>query len=218
MIGLSEKLTQRLDAVRSFSLGICAEDVKKLGVDAPLIEDVMSCLRSSESADQSIALFFAGALFQRGLLNPDQELELVAAILPLLTNEQLQVNAAALGLLVGFSELVPEYRSIMLAGLVDASPLVRKQALLAFTTYGSLHDIGHLERFESDDYLAETNMGGPLVYELRNLALKEIEVTVGRTFRRHEMTEILETGELAYWWSWSDFRAWSRRPTRRWQS
>ena len=147
------------------------------------------------------------------MLNPAQEIELVSNIMPLLTNKQLQVKAAALGLLVRFRELVPEFRSIMLASLTDTSPVVRKQAVLAFSTYGNLDDLEHLESFASDDYLAETKMGGPLVYELRNLALKEIEAIVARSFRKHESTEVLETGELAYWWSWSGFWSWKRTPT-----
>jgi hypothetical protein len=104
----------------------------------------------------------------------------------------------------------------MLNGLKDANPMVRKEALLAYETYRQGKDVTPLETFENDTYIAEDSMGGPLTYELRNLALETIERVIGRTFKKHEKAETLPRGEIAYCWDWAPYHAWKESWTHKW--
>ena len=67
-----------------------------------------------------------------------------------------------------------------------------------------------LENFETDNYLAELSMNGPLMYELRNIALETIESVMGKAFKKDEKTEVVPSGEVAFWWDWAPYHAWKK--------
>jgi hypothetical protein len=204
---LSVKLTQRLNGIRAYPAGISADDIQKLTLTADLVSDIFECLESSEVVDKQMGLFFSEVLFVPGKLDQAQEAKLVARLETLSRGETKQVQAPCFKLLRRFRSKVRDYRGLMLEGLIDSDPMVRKEALLAYETYCQPKEVAPLEKFESDSYLAEISMTGPLIYELRNLALETIERVIGKSFKKSEKTELTSDGEVAFWWDWSPYHA-----------
>ncbi|NJK91340.1 MAG: hypothetical protein HC904_05600 [Blastochloris sp.] len=212
---LSSKLTRRLDGIRTCQFGISAEDISKLDVDGDLFQDIVECLQSDEFADQQMALLFAETLLTPDSLNLDQARELIYATKQLAASKHGQVHGPALTILGNFQTQVPDYRRIMLDALHDEDPMARRQALVLYSSYCRSRETEPLESFESDTYMAEISMGGPLVYELRNLALETIESVIGKRFKKTEESEALSNGEVVYWWEWKSYHEWKRSWVKR---
>jgi hypothetical protein len=208
---LSAKLTDRLKSIRAYPVGLSADDVLRLSLTPDLAEDILKCLASSDIVDQQMALFFTDSLIRPGSIGQEQQRNLVAQIIRLSKATGKRVQAPSYKLLARFSSEVPDYRAMMLNGLENPDPMVRKEALLAYGSYCRAKEVAPLEAFENDSYVTETNMGGPLVYEIRNLALETIERVIGRTFQKSEKSEARASGEVAFWWDWTPYHAWKNR-------
>ncbi len=210
MARVSDKLKERLNGIRAYPVGLSADDVKRLQLTPDLVEDVLSSLASADVVDQQIALFFSEVLIWPGKINPAHESTLVSRIVDLGRGPTDRVKSSALKMVTRFRASVPDFRSLMMEGLSSSDPMVRKEAVLAYELYCLPKEVAPLERFEHDDYVTETAMGGPLLYELRNLALETIERVIGKNFRKAEKTEARSTGEVAFWWDWSPYHAWKK--------
>lgn len=205
---ISTKLTKRLDGIRAYPVGVSAEDVKKLELTSDLIADIFECLDSSEMVDQQMALFYSEVLIAPGTLTESQEDKLISRVRELSRGKTEQIRPSCYKFLRRFRSKVPNYRDLMLEGLKDSDPIVRKEALLGYETYCQPREVAPLEMFENDGYFAEISMNGPLLYELRNLALETIERVIGKTFKKSEKTEAIAGGEVAFWWDWAPYHRW----------
>lgn len=124
----------------------------------------------------------------------------------------------AVPLFVALRNEFADYRERMLDCLKDPSPEVRFQALTVFQTFLSRKDISSLLHFQHDNYLAETEMGSPLVYALRNQALAVIESLCGKEFRKTEKVVMLVSEErIAYCWDWQPFLNWWKKEGSKWR-
>jgi len=208
---LSTKLTDRLKGIRAYPVGLSADDVQQLSLTRDLVEDILNCLASSDIVDQQMALFFTDILIEPGSIDKNQQANLIAQIIRLSGATGKQVQAPAYKLLARYSSQVPDYRAMMLNGLQNPDPMVRKEALLAHGSYCRAKEVFPLEAFENDNYLTETVMGGPLVYELRNIALEAIERAIGKTFQKSEKSEAQSSGAVAFWWDWTPYHVWKDR-------
>jgi hypothetical protein len=208
MAALSHKLTQRLAGIRAYPVGISEEDIQKLNLTSELVSDIFECLESSEVVDEQMALFFSDVLIGPGKLDEKQESQLLSRLIDLSCSKSQQVQAPCFKLLRRFHPKVPNYRSLMLKGLASSNSMVRKEALLAYETYRQPKETAPLERFENDTYVTELSMNGPLIYELRNLALESIEHVIGKNFKKTEKTEITAAGEAVFWWDWAPYLTW----------
>lgn len=198
---LSFGLTRRLDGVRTCHFGVSAQDIENLKVETGLVREIIECLKSDEFVDLQMALLFAETLLTRETLDTDHAKAVVLEVKQLCVSKHGQVHGPAIKMLERFHKHVPEYRTIMLRALHYEDPMARRQALVFYSTYCRAQETEPLEPFERDNYMAETSMGGPLVYELRNLALETIEKVLDTRFKTAEETEALSSGEVVYWWS-----------------
>lgn len=180
----------------------------RLDVTPDMVEDIFSCLMSEEIADQQIALFFLDVLSEHGRINPTREPNLIGRVIELGREPTGRVRPDALKVLVRYYDSIPNFRPMMLEALKSDNPMVRKQSLLAYGRYCLSKEVAPLEGFEHDSYAAEMAMGGPLIYELRNLALGTIEQVIRKNFRKAERTEARSTGEVVFWWDWAPYHAW----------
>jgi len=212
---LSSVLTQRLDGVRSCQIGISVDDICNLTIDAQLVKDIFECLKSDAFIDQQIALLFAETLLVPERLSPEQSQDLISIVTQILNSKHGQVHGPALAVLGRFKSQIMNYRAIMLNALLDDDPMARRQALVLYTSYCRPRETEPLETFENDNYITEISMGGPLVYDLRNLAFEIIEVVIGRQFQRTKETKSLENGKVVYWWGWSPYFQWKKSWLRR---
>ncbi|HYF37871.1 MAG TPA: hypothetical protein VD994_21390 [Prosthecobacter sp.] len=207
---ISAKLTDRLGRIRANTVGVSAEDVRKLKLTPTLVEDIFECLESSEMIDKQMALFFSETLIEPGKLTVAQEDKLISLVKDLSQAKIKQVRPACYNFLRKFHIKVPEYRQLMLKGLIDPDPIVRKEALLGYPTYGRPNEVLPLEPFETDSYFAEISMNGPLIFELRNLALETIERTIGKKFTKAEKADTTPDGEVVFWWDWTPYHRWKK--------
>jgi hypothetical protein len=215
MNALSNKLTNRLDGIRTYSVGISVAEVQKVSVTSDLLVDIFECLESSNISDNQMALFFTEVLIPPGKLDSAQEGRLIFRIEKLSRGERQQIRASCYKFLRRFYLQVPNYRNLMLQGLSDSDPMVRMEALLGFETYCKRKDTIVLENFENDSYVSETSMNGPLVYQLRNLALETIERVIRKAFEKVERTEVISNRDIAFWWDWAPYHKWKSNWLRR---
>jgi hypothetical protein len=109
------------------------------------------------------------------------------------------------------------YRELMLKMLKDPEPVVRWDALKAYQTFLKREDISALLDFQNDDYMSETEMGSPLVYPLRNLALAIIEELCQKQFTKTEKVKPVEGSLMVYWWDWQPFLDWWGKRQSKWR-
>jgi hypothetical protein len=208
MARVSDRLKDRLNGIRAYPVGLSADDVRQLQLTADLMDDILSSLASDDLVDQQIALFFAEVLVWPQQIGALREKTFVSRIVELCRRPTNPVQSSALHLVSRYHAEVPDFRPLMMNGLLSTDPMVRKEALLAYELYCHPKEVVPLEGFERDDYLTETAMGGPLIYELRNLALETIEHVIRKQFRKTEKTEAQPTGEVAFWWDWAPYHSW----------
>ncbi|MEM1060471.1 MAG: hypothetical protein AAGK14_14750 [Verrucomicrobiota bacterium] len=182
-------MTDRLKGNRAYGFGVSADDVAQLEVTDDLVADILTCLDSDDFAAIQMALLFAETLLGANRLDEKQVGALLRRVQNLVGSKHARVHGPALKLLSMCRVHVPNYREMMLAALEDDDPMARRQALVVYPTYCHPKEVQPLERFEHDEHKVETSMGGPLLYDLRNLALEKIEEVLGKQFKKTEETQ-----------------------------
>lgn len=134
-----------------------------------------------------------------------------------LKHENWDVRNRALDLFVRFRNNYSNYSKIMLEMLSDPDSGVRWDVLRNYKTFLTKEDIPALLTFQNDNYMSETEMNSPLIYAIRNDALKAIEDLCGKQFRKSERVEPGPDGLLVYWWDWALFLEWWEGQNRGWR-
>jgi hypothetical protein len=206
---ISDKLLNRLPKERAYKVGVSADDLKGLILDASLKADILAALNSDNRIDISFGFFFVNQLCRPG---EDHQFDdaLLKASLKLLSTKEWGIRDNCVTIISLLGQQLSNYRELMLGALQDKDPLVRKKALLAYHTFSKRKEIAPLELFEHDDFAGEVGMGSHLVYELRNLALETIEKKIGKSFRKYEKIGVYKNGAMAYWWDWEPFHKWKK--------
>jgi hypothetical protein len=207
---LLDKLTNRLLKPHS-AMGIVVDDIRRIAVTPELVRDILACLGSSDTGDQSIALLFAECLIWPDRIDKRQQEELVSWLLNQTSGDSEAVRADGTLMLVRFRSQIPNYRDIMLRRLHSPDRWVGRAALIQYESYCQPGEVEPLEIFETDDDLCERHMGSQaLDYEYRNRALETIERVLGKTFPRIGSSEALSNGQTAYWWDWGPYHDWKK--------
>jgi hypothetical protein len=213
---IREKLISRLGDSRQYRSGITHGDVCELTLSVELIEELRQALQSKRENDVSMGLFFLEALANSPDHNIDKlEPDLIGILPGLVKTSNSNIKVSAVKFLIAYRVHFEKFREIMLSALNDDSPVVRALALRAYTLYASPREYEPLEIFESDSYSGEIGMGSHLVYELRNLALEVLGKIAGQDFKQNEETEIHESGNAIFWWSWQPYHKWKKSWRRR---
>jgi hypothetical protein len=212
---LSSKLTQRCSGAQLHPAEITGEDVQRLRLTPDLVADVVECLESPEIDDKEVGLYFSQFLIAPGKLNREREAWFIAYISDLSQGATGRLEAPCFRLMRRFRFKMRNYRDLMLKALESADPLVRKEALLAYEAYRLSGEVAPLEKFERDDHLAGSGRRRPKTFELRNLALEEIERVMRATFKKVEKTEVTPEGDKAVYRDWAPYYRWKKSPWRR---
>jgi hypothetical protein len=212
----SERLVQRVPMKDPSSCGISYEETANIQVDEQVRADILSCLYDVNPSEVRWGLWFCESLLMAGKLDDHIENALIQQIPSLLKSEDPKLRGEVVRVVVKLRGQLPEYRDWMLQCLRDSYSSVRNHALLNSQTFLKPKEIEPLLAFEKDDYLTETSMGSPLVYLLRNEALDRIEKSLGKTFQRQQLSEVVKGGETAYWRDWKPFLDWRNNHWGRW--
>jgi hypothetical protein len=102
----------------------------------------------------------------------------------------------------------------MLKYLSSADLGLRKRALFHYESYCRKGEIEPLLPFQHDTNASDIRMGGPWVYELRDLALRTIENVVGQQFLTRSCKEPYLGSEVS-WRDWAPFRRWYAAQVKR---
>ncbi|MBI5385969.1 MAG: HEAT repeat domain-containing protein [Verrucomicrobia bacterium] len=212
----SDRLIERANQVGAGSTGISVADMARIPLTSDLIGEIEECLSSPDVAELKWGLWFAN-----GILGSNPPQEFVKALLPRarawLKHENWDVRDRALNIIIHLRENYRNYREVMLEMLQDPEPVVRWHALRECRTFLTRKDIPALLVFQNDKYMAETEMGSPLVYAIRNDALAAIETLCGKPFTKSEKVEPGEAGRMVYWWDWKPFLDWWSRRHSKWR-
>jgi hypothetical protein len=201
----SERLLERVKELQQDPFGVSCEDIARLSLDDGMIGDILECL----SDPKDVPELKWGLWFTLGILksNPPQSFLkwLVPRIPTWLKHRDGGVREGALEIFVPLRKNYKNYKKLMIGLLQDPSPVVRGRAVREYKTFLAGEDIPMLLHFKNDKYMTETEMGGPLLYAIRNDALAAIEALCGRQFTKSEKVEPSEADKMVYWWDWQPF-------------
>lgn len=214
---IHQRLFEHARPFRTGEFGPSLEDVGRIPIVPALINDLAAALDSNDLTDQKVGLFFCEGL----LLLVPQDSELAKVVAPRIerlthSGDEL-VRSVAVPAFIHLRQQVPAYRERMLEFVKDLAPSVRNAALCASQTFLSTGEVLPLISFQNDHYVSETGgMGGPWRYVLRDEALCRIEAALGRSFRKHELSES-QNGQVIFWWDWAPFLEWWSKRNRPWR-
>lgn len=179
--------------------------------DKLLVEEIITCLCSSDEKDITTGLRFTECLSSR----PDfcriagQSLSSVAALVRgLLADARPAVRLLAIGAFVTLREFYPDYREFMVSLLQSPDPQTRSEALSKADTFLSGSWLRHLLTFRDDPTVCQSNGEGQ--YVLRDLALETAERVTHRSFDCGRQSE-LRDGVKISWRRWTFFTNWLDR-------
>jgi hypothetical protein len=189
---------------------ISISDIQALPVEQALVSEIRDCLKSNDAPVLSTAFYFLDSLLQKNSAKAfgEEFFEfLVKRVRELLSHHSSFVGSKALALFVWLRSNYPDYRKVMLTYLASPDLGLRKVALSNFDTFSAPSELSPLIRFCNDNCAVEYSMSGPMRYDLRDLALHEIESITGLQFRTAELTEPFDGG-LVTWYDWRPFQTW----------
>ena len=206
----SDRLIERAKNCGATQLGIGQADISRIPISQEVIDEIVQCLSSRDANEIKWGLWFANGILDS---NPPQAfLKWLKPRIPdWMEHEKWDVRNQAMEIFVRLRDNYPDFRNMMLKRLGDESPSVRWDALKAHRAFIRRENIKNLLAFQNDPYMSETEMGSPLVYPLRNLALSIIEELCLKQFAKSERVEQGEGGRLVYWWDWQPFLDWWKR-------
>lgn len=213
----SQRLIDLAKKHEACAIGISVEATGKIEVAEQVKADILTCLYDTDHAEVGWGLWFCKCLLKAGKLDRSVADAIVQRLPSLIKSDDQKIRAETVEVLVLVRDRVPEYRNWMLQCMRDKNPTVRWDALLNSQTFLKPKEIEPLLAFKDDDYLTETSMGSPLVYILRNEALDRMEKSLGKTFERRQLSEVVEGGETALWWDWKPFLDWWEKRQNRWR-
>jgi hypothetical protein len=217
MINLtSDRLIARAKRFKTDSIGISAADIARIPLTGEVIAEIIECLSNSDVSELKWGLWFAFGILDS---NPPQDFLkwLVPRVPGWLKHENWDVRDNALIVFARLRDNYKNYRQLMLEMLKDPEPTVRWNALKQYQTFLNREDIPLLLSFQNDDYMSEAEMGSPLVYPLRNMALAIIEELCQKQFTKSEKVEPGEAGRMVYWWDWQPFLDWWGKRQSKWR-
>jgi hypothetical protein len=206
-----ERLFARIPPSSVGSYGVAAQDIARIQVVRELIQEVIDCLRSDDETDITFGLYFAEHLRPRSdfIALAEASLPMMASLIRTsVIHPSPQVRGHAVRAFVAFRECYEDY-SVVMRGLLGSSDAqLRRAALIAAPSFLSSKELEILLPFRDDPEFGETGgMGGPLRYDLRDLALEIAERIAGRKFDNGDCLERRENTEI-FWRSWSAFTQW----------
>lgn len=206
-----ERVFARIPKPRVGQFGIAVEDIVRIPIVPELVGEVIDCLESDEDLDVTFGLFFAECLRPRAdfVATAGHALPVLAGLIrAVLNHPSQQVRMAAASAFVAFQSSFDDYAVVMRGFLSASVPSIRQIALRAAPTYLSAKELNTLLPFQDDPEIGETGgMGGPLRYDLRDLALETAETIAGRSFSNGDCLERRD-GVVISWRSWSKFSQW----------
>ena len=206
-----EKIRKRMEHVRNPPKSLVNyDDIWRIGVSSDVCQELLSCLDSSDPLDVADGLFFLIGLLRHHSWNSfdaDFQSRFITILPSLLMHPRGSVRSLAIPLFVHFKDNFCDYRQQMMRLLADSDLTNRSLALKHYGTFSIASEITPLLRFKGDDYVGELSMNGQFVYELRDIALEQIESKTGMRFRINIRSEDFD-GTKVYWYDWVDFLRW----------
>ncbi len=206
-----EKLFSHIPNPRIGKHGIANKDIARIVVTTSLLPDILDCLESKDELDITFALFFLEELKVR----PDFRVasssalkSITARIRELLHHANVRIRVDAARAFVAFRDNFSDYHGVMLDLLGSSDAQIKRIAVAAAPTFLSPKNLGELLRFRNEPTFGETGgMGGPMRYDLRDLALQTAEQIAGKSFYVGDCSEH-QNGIQISWRSWSAFATW----------
>jgi len=193
--------------------GTSLNNIYKIGLDASVINDIKDCLESKCNIDVSKGLYFLMGLLQHYKLAQfgDEFIIYLKNKIPTLITQEPKGQSSyfALDCYILLRNNYPDYRKKMLDLLNSTDLGYRKKALEHYETYCNPREIEPLLIFKNDSYSTELSMCGPLVFELRNLALEKICKALKKNFiltKKYEYQE--KWNDDVSWNDWEPFLEW----------
>ena len=204
----SDRLIERTRPFKKHRYGLGLQDVAAIPVDLDTINDIQECLGSADVDELRWGLFFSlGLLHGKRQIDDALTRNLIRGLPEWLKHRDARIRSAAIPILFELRNAVPNFAQQMVESLTDTDAEVREFALRNAHLFINRKDIHRLLPFRTDPYAAETELGGPLIYVLRNLALEQIENILRKRFPKSELSE-LDNHEVRFWWDWEPFLAW----------
>lgn len=205
---LYERLFEYSKPFQAGKLGPSIQEIGKIPITADLVSDLTAAIRSPNSSDRNVALFFCEGLLA---CNPEHR-DLLSALVPLvndlITSTDDLARSSVVPVFIRLRGWFPNYRKEMLELLTNPNSNSRADVLQAAETFLRKREIQPLLSFQNDPVISETGgMGGPWRYILRDEALRLIEKMLGRSFRTQECTEAKDN-QVIFWWDWRPFLEW----------
>ena len=198
--------------------GLAADFLSRMELDGLLVEEILTCLRSQREGDQAVALRFVECLAGRAdfVKEAGQKLgAIVALVRKTLTASEGAVKGNALAAFISLRAFYPGYAEEMISLFRSPDLSIRYEVLNQAGTFMTGRYFRDLLVFRDDQTVS---YGGPWgsdqVYIFRDLALKQAELLVGRSFECGRCSEL--RGDQKVWWrSWRQFDMWLERLTWR---
>lgn len=191
--------------------GIAVEDIARVQVDTGVVEEVIECLQSDDELDVTFGLYFAECLRPRAdfvSVSGTMLLKIATLIRNNFTHPSPRVREDAVRAFVAFRSSYEDYTTAMREFLQSPQSQIRRTALRAAPTFLSSKELEVLLPFRDDPEFGETGgMGGPLRYDLRDLALEIAERIAGRQFLDGDCSERRAEQEIS-WRNWRSFTQW----------
>jgi hypothetical protein len=206
-----DKLFLHIPVPRFGKYGIADKDIARIVVTQGLVSDIIDCLESKDDLDAGFALFFLeelnGRSDFRAVLGSEQN-TITTWIRKLLNHSSSKIRADAARAFVAFRKDFSDYPSVMLGLLRSPDVQIMRIALRATPTFLPVKNVDELLRFRDEPTFGETGgMGGPMRYDLRDLALEMAERIAAKSFDAGDCLEQREGFQVS-WRSWSAFTIW----------
>ncbi len=193
--------------------GLMLDNIYKIGLDLSIINDIKTCIESENHIDVSEGLYFLMGLLKKYKLQDfgNDFAKFLTKRIPIVItkNQKTQAFYFALDFYIWLKDNYSDYREKMLEFLGSNDLGCRKKALSVYETYCRPGEIEPLFQFEHDNYIAELAMCGPLIYELRDLALEKIGKLCGKSFLQNKKSEYnSEWNGNVVFYDWKPFWDW----------
>jgi hypothetical protein len=192
------------------ALGISLEAAGKIPLDDAARNSILKCLFDTDPDEIGWGLWFCQGLLAAGRLDPIITDTLIQHLADLVESNDYRIRKST-----RLRNRVPQYNDWMRRFLRDPYHHVRCIALLNCKKFLPKGEVAPLLNFRTDPHYEEISMMGPLVYSLRDEALRQIEQILGRTFDISRLSETIEGGDVVGWRDWSPFMNWWNSPWRR---
>lgn len=149
--------------------GISIEDIKALPDTNLLWETICECLKSKERIDNIWGLYYLESLIHRDLSRTAKNIFL-SSFKYFINNQDFSVFSNTVTLAYLTRDLIPNYKNEMFKILNSEDHLRVSESLLYATSFIDVSDVPLLLKFKEDKNYSETNMSGPLCFDVRNQA------------------------------------------------